>query len=245
MSKCKLCQEDKPQDEFYRTGTGGRERVCKQCTSLINRTLRAYTKWAPRDRAEWPPLFIADVEQIAAYVEAGGQPPQKTKVTALLRHLSFTPPDDVKAEVSVEAFLYLMSRVAALEAALDARPSDAAPKLHTQWADAMAKVVLPGMSDEDLLAWKGAMSKLKAAISYGQVVSPTIIRDIVVPLEVDLIPWPDSCTAIYDTYIAPALTAASQDPSYASLVQELVDLTSRNYYELKWPLIPYDARDED
>ncbi len=246
MPKCKLCLTDKSNDEFYRTGTGGYEKVCKQCVSLVNRSLRAYMKWAPRDRTEWPPNFLADVRLIASYVDQGGQPPQRVKVESMLRHLQFVLPEDSDPiEVSAEAFLFLMRRIEDLEARLlgDAAPQQPIDKIHTRWADAMAKVTLP-WSDDEVLAWKGAMSKLKAAITYGYVISPTIIRDIVVPLEADLIPWPDACGGIYSAYIRPALDAAMQCPSYSSMAQELVDLTSRNYYELEWPLIPYDARDE-
>ena len=240
---CKLCQQ--PKDNYDLTASGKTINWCKDCRTLSERALRAYTRLAPKPRSEWPSTFLDDVAQLQAMIAAGGTPYRRQKVEAMLRHCDWQPEPTDNIEVSAEAFLYLMDRVDELERLIHNRSkhgsstTDEADARYRQFTDALNK--LPGfLPPTDLAHYREALRRCYSEVQRRGYPLPATVRDLVVPLDVGGVAMPLELIRIYNSIILPALTSAKDAEEYPQLVAEIEDLTGGlNLYELDWLELPF------
>lgn len=237
MAKCIECQQDLPSSAFRPNN-----RRCIECCNKAQNAARWYSSCKHRPCHLWTPALVDYMKRcVHLHASYQGQPVFTKAVQEMLDIYTYKPDEAPPTDLSLELLWHELqrchSRITELERTLK-RALVPQRRCGTDKQD----------TDRDLARYTDAVHKagvepeVKAALlkAYHELplVQPTTIRSIVFPYESEGVAVPLGLLAIYNRWFLPAFLRAAEAKEYPQLVQDIVDITGVNYYELDWAEIP-------
>ena len=248
---CKECLQTKPSTEFY----ASRGLRCKQCISEDGKWAHAAVTAQPI--SEWPIELINYVIKRKDAQASGARINYKDSIAPVLVELyssaELTEAGGARTSTDMTSSLIKLVNDLIIDLAELKAEVHGGGAAHL-FADPYLRRLRHG-TNSTIIASMGGQAEWDSFCNYvedavvcvsgGLPLMPDLIRSIVYPLNAAALKMPAALNVIYREVLKPAMVSwrRSAPAEYDAAVDEILDLTGIDYYELDWSELPIAASD--